>query len=313
MINKKFYLKIIILFLFLTKNHIFANEINIKYVVADNVITNIDIKNEINYLLLINNRLSELENELLVEYSAKSLIREKIKEIELKKNFIFGENDKLVQDQILKFRNNLNMGNDEDFNNLLLNLNLNQELIAKKIEIEILWNKLIYDKFINQIYVDKKKIEEELRFKIDNSKEKIKEYLLYEILFSGNTTEELETTFNQIKKSISDIGFENTASVLSISDSSKFAGKIGWINQNQISKQIYNKIKNLENSEVSEPLNVPNGILILMLKDQREIAKEISFDDELQAMINKEAERQLTQLSQTFFKKIELNTNIYEK
>lgn len=313
MINKKFYLKIIILFLFLTKNHIFANEINIKYVVADNVITNIDIKNEINYLLLINNRLSELENELLVEYAAKSLIREKIKEIELKKNFIFGENDKLVKDQILKFRNNLNMDNDEDFNNLLLNLNLNQKLIAKKIEIEILWNKLIYDKFINQIYVDKKQIEEELRFKIDNSEEKIKEYLLYEILFSGNTTEELETTFNKIKKSISDIGFENTASILSISDSSKFAGKIGWINQNQISKQIYNKIKNLKNSEVSEPLNVPNGILILMLKDQREIAKEISFDDELQAMINKEAERQLTQLSQTFFKKIELNTDIYEK
>ncbi len=100
MINKKFYLKIIILFLFLTKNHIFANEINIKYVVADNVITNIDIKNEINYLLLINESLSQLSDELLVEYSTKSLLKEKIKEIELSKHFIFGKNDEIVNQQL---------------------------------------------------------------------------------------------------------------------------------------------------------------------------------------------------------------------
>ena len=87
-------IKIIFIVFFLLGNQAFAKLINIKYIVEDKVITNIDIKNEINYLLLINKSLSELSDELLVEYSTKSLLKEKIKEIELTRHFVFGQNDK---------------------------------------------------------------------------------------------------------------------------------------------------------------------------------------------------------------------------
>ena len=41
---------------------------------------------------------------------------------------------------------------------------------------------------------------------------------------------------SKIKKSIKEIGFENTANIYSLSDSSKFGGKIGWVKENQLTK-----------------------------------------------------------------------------
>ena len=114
-------------------------------------------------------------------------------------------------------------------------------------------------------------------------------------------------------KSIEEIGFENTATVLSISESSKFGGKVGWVNENQLSSSIIKKISNLNISEISDPIDVPSGKLILMIKDKREVNSEISIEDETQKIINLSIEKQFEQFSQIYFKKIELNTNINEK
>ena len=306
-------IRIIFIIFFLLANQSFAKLINIKYIVEDKVITNIDIRNEINYLLLINKSLSELSDELLVEYSTKSLLKEKIKEVELSRHFIFGQNDSLINQQLNKFKINLNIGNDENFDELLSRVNLNEEFLSKKIEIELLWNKLIYEKFINQVNIDENKMKEELSKKIENSQEEINEYLIHEILFSADTKDELNLLFSEISKSISNIGFDNTANIFSISNTAKFGGKVGWVNETQLSKNILNKIEGLENFEMSEPIQTANGILILMIKDKKKISKKISFEDELQTMLNMEAENQLNQFSQIFFKKIELNTKIYEK
>jgi len=306
-------IRIIFIIFFLLANQSFAKLVNIKYIVEDKVITNIDIRNEINYLLLINKSLSELSDELLVEYSTKSLLKEKIKEVELSRHFIFGQNDSLINQQLNKFKINLNIGNDENFDELLSRVNLNEEFLSKKIEIELLWNKLIYEKFINQVNIDENKMKEELSKKIENSQEEIIEYLIHEILFSAETTDELNLLFSEISKSISNIGFDNTANIFSISNTAKFGGKVGWVNETQLSKNILDKIEGLENFETSEPIQTANGILILMIKDKKKISKKISFEDELQTMLNMEAENQLNQFSQIFFKKIELNTKIYEK
>ncbi len=307
------FIRIIFVIFFLLGNQSFAKLVNIKYIVENKVITNIDIKNEINYLLLINESLSQLSDELLVEYSTKSLLKEKIKEIELSKHFIFGKNDEIVNQQLNKFKKNLNINNDENFHKLLSDVNLNKEFLSNKIEIELLWNKLIYEKFISQVNIDENKMKDELSIKIKNSQEKINEYLIHEILFSANTTDELNILFSEITKSISSIGFDNTANIFSLSNTAKFGGKVGWVNENQLSKNILDEIERLENFEISKPIQTPNGMLILMVKDKKKISKKISFEDELQTMLNMEAESQLNQFSQIFFKKIELNTKIYEK
>jgi len=309
---KIIFFNLFLLILTLTPNKLFSNEVKILYEIENEIITNIDIENEIKYLTLINPNLSQLNEELLVEYSTKSILREKIKRIELKKNFKFGVNEKSIEDKFLKFKNNLNIS-DENFDSLISTIDLSKEYFFKKIEIELLWNNLIYEKFKDKISIDREKITNEIKINIENEVYKTNEYLLYEILFSFETKEKSEILFSQIMKSIEEIGFENTATVLSISESSKFGGKVGWVNENQLSSSIIKKISNLNISEISDPIDVPSGKLILMIKDKREVNSEISIEDETQKIINLSIEKQFEQFSQIYFKKIELNTNINEK
>lgn len=309
---KIIFFNLFLLILTLSPNKLFSNEVKILYEIENQIITNIDIENEIKYLTLINPNLSQLNEELLVEYSTKSILREKIKRIELKKNFKFGVNEKSIEDKFLKFKNNLNIS-DENFDSLISTFDLSKEFFFKKIEIELLWNNLIYEKFKDKINIDREKITNEIKKNIENEVYKTNEYLLYEILFSFETKEKSEILFSQIMKSIEEIGFENTATVLSVSASSKFGGKVGWVNENQLSSSIIKKISNLNISQISDPIDVPSGKLILMIKDKREVNSEISIEDEIQKIINLSIEKQFEQFSQIYFKKIELNTNINEK
>jgi len=309
---KIIFFNLFLLILTLSPNKLFSNEVKILYEIENEIITNIDIENEIKYLTLINPNLSQLNEELLVEYSTKSILREKIKRIELKKNYKFGANEKVIEDKFLKFKNDLNIS-DENFDSLISTFDLSKEYFFKKIEIELLWNNLIYEKFKDQINIDREKITNEIKKNIENEVYKANEYLLYEILFSFETKEKSEILFSQIIKSIEEIGFENTATVLSISESSKFGGKVGWVNENQLSSSIIKKISNLNISQISDPIDVPSGKLILMIKDKREVNSEISIEDEAQKIINLSIEKQFEQFSQIYFKKIELNTNINEK
>ena len=59
------------------------NEINIVSIIDNEIITNIDIENEINYLIAINNSLESVKIDELKEFAHKSLQKEIIK----KKNY----------------------------------------------------------------------------------------------------------------------------------------------------------------------------------------------------------------------------------
>ncbi len=50
-----------------------------------------------------------------------------------------------------------------------------------------------------------------------------------------------------------------------------------------------------------------------MVKDKREIKSDLSLEDELKKAINNETNKQFSQYSSIYFKKVELNTKIYEK
>ena len=60
-----------------------------------------------------------------------------------------------------------------------------------------------------------------------------------EILFELKDNENLKQKFKIIQKDITKNGFDASASLFSISSSSKQGGKIGWINENQLSKEIF--------------------------------------------------------------------------
>ena len=298
------------MFSFLT-NNLLAKKIEILYKVENHPITNKDVAKEINYLLMLNNQLKTIEKEELIQYATKSIIKEKVKKNEILKNFKFGGNEQLIERQVNSLINNLNL-NEIEFENLLNSLDISIDYLKEKIEIELMWNKLIYTIYKDKVVINEVAIREKLKKDLENPSNFLNEYLLYEILFTPKQTSDLESNKIKIEKSIQEIGFENTANILSEAPSSKVGGKIGWIKENQLTKEILNNIKNLEIGNYTNPINVPGGQLFLFIKDIRKAQLELSFEKEFEKILKAEQNRQLDQYSSIYYKKTEINTKIYD-
>ncbi len=301
-----------LIFFSLSKNS-FSEKVSIVYTVNNNPITSIEIKNEITYLKLINSDLNNMEDKSLVIYASKSILREKIKELEIKKYFKTGMNDEVVTQNLFRLLNTLGLENINEFNNLLSDLKLEIEFVKNKIEVELLWNQLIFEKYKNKLSIDEDKIKKNLKTKIKNEENEITEYNLSEILFTPKSKIMEKEDLEKIKKSINEVGFENTAIIYSISNTSSSGGSIGWLKKTQLSKEISTIIENLDIGEISEVINTPAGKLLLILKNKRKVKKQINLKEELNKALIIERNKQLNQFSSIYFKKVELNTIINEK
>ena len=302
-------LTLVLLFLLLTNYARTENKIIIKFQIENEILTNLDFLNEEKYLLALNNNLQNIPKNQLKQLSRDSLIREKIKKIELSKYFDFSKENK-YEDELLKdFYKRLNFNNKKDFELYLKKYNLNIANIREKLKIESLWNELIFKKFSNQVNVN----EEKLKKKLLLQKNLMTEYNLSEILFEIKDNEKLDTKYKLILKNISETGFKNSANIFSISNSSKFGGDLGWINDAQLNENLLNQIKSLNIKQLTKPIQVTNGYLIIKLNDKREKNIKIDFEKTLKKMILEEKNRQLNQFSLIYFNKIKQNTFVSEK
>ena len=137
-------------------------------------------------------------------------------------------------------------------------------------------------------------------------------YNLSEIFFTESTGETFDQKILKINKSIEKVGFENTANIYSISSSSKNGGLIGWINEIQISQKINEKIRKLEINQITEPIEIQSGYILIKVNNKKQIQQNINIDDELDKLINKEMNNQLSNFSKIFFKKLKKNIEINE-
>jgi peptidyl-prolyl cis-trans isomerase SurA len=304
----KFVYVFILIFLFINSANS-GNKIKIELQIENEILTNIDFLNERNYLVALNNNLKTLPKNQLEKISKESLIREKIKKIELLKFYDFEKADKYSDELLSDFYKRLNFKNKDDFNSYLISYNLDISDIREKLKIETLWNEMIFQKYNNQIKIDKEKI----KIKIKNQKKILKEYNLSEILFQLKSDESLLDKYNLILQNIENSGFKNSANIFSISDSSKFGGEIGWINQSQLNDNLLREIKNLNINKLTKPIQTSGGYLIIKLNNKREKEKKLDFERTFKQMINEEKNRQLNQFSLIYFNKIKQNIFISEK
>ena len=157
----KFNLIIINLFIIFIFNNSLKAESNF-YIIAkvDNeIITNVDISQEANYLIALNNDLKKIDKRFIINMAKNSLIREKVKKNELKKNskHLSVKND-VLKIFIQNLYEGLNIENENKFKNYLSSYNLDLSTVEDKIKTEILWNQLIYIKFVNQININHEKL-----------------------------------------------------------------------------------------------------------------------------------------------------------
>ena len=176
--------------------------------------------------------------------------------------------------------------------------------MKKKITIDALWNELIIQKYESQVSINEAKIKKEI---LKNSKIQSKEYQLSEIIFEIKRKEEIERKYNEVVKSINEIGFENSAVTYSFSESAKIGGDIGWINENSLNNNIKKNINGLKVGAFTKPIILSNGILILKLINTKNSETTIDIENELKNAINYERNRQLNQYSKIYYNKIKKN------
>ena len=287
-----------------------AENFYIVYKVNNEIITNSDIEKEYRYLVSLNNQLKNLEKQKIIEISKESALREKIKKIELIKYFDLKTINIDIDNYLENFYRNLNIKNKKEFEEYLQSNNISLNYVQKKIEIEILWNQLIYDRYIGQINIDRNQLKEKVKKLISTKKQK--KYSLSEILFDIENNSNFEKKLENINQSISEIGFKNTANIYSISDSSKFGGKIGWIEEQKLSTKILEQIKALEVGQYTSPVQVGSSFLILKIEEIKYENAIINEDEELNKMIQFETSKQLDQFSKIFYEKIKINSFINE-
>ncbi len=298
---------IIIIILFFNNKVYSNNNIEIKILVDDEIITNVDLKHEIKYLITFNKSLQNLDNNQLYNIARNSLIREKIKKKEIKKYFDLEKKNKNVEKLIELFYRNIGLKNRDEFINLLESQQLNTDEILYKIKIESLWNELVYKRYFNQISIDEEILKKEVRKKISNQQDFSYEYNLSEIIFNLKTGETLEGKKNLIMNKIKEVGFSNAASIFSISNTSNYGGKIGWVEKNQLSKNILKYLNNTKVNEITIPIKIENRYLLLKVNDIKKLEKKINFNEEYKKVYKAEKNRQLNTYSLIYFNKVKQN------
>jgi peptidyl-prolyl cis-trans isomerase SurA len=298
---------VLIALLFFQKTYA-ESKISIVYKINQEIITSEDILDEENYLLSLNKQLKNLNQKKRLELAQQSILREIIKKIEVKKYFVLDQADPLLEKIIEDFIIKLKLKDKEAFEIYLKDFGITMDNLKKKIEIETTWNQLIFKKYQRQVNINKIKLGE----KIKKQSNKKTTFLLSEIIFKTNTGEKLEEKSDQIYKSIKEIGFQNTANVYSLSDTSKFGGKIGWVEKQNLSSIVQIYLESIEIGSHTKPIPITNGHLILMLEDIKKEDVEINFKEELNKMIKFETDKQLNTFSKIYFDKIKINTIINE-
>ena len=308
--NKIKIISILILLIIINSKSYSKENLFIVYTVNDELITSVDLKKESNYLVALNNQLKNLSEKKILEIANESILRETIKKIELNKFFDLNKKNPLVENYIKEFYLRLNLKNEEEFQKYLNDYGLSIDFIKQKIQIEITWNKLIYEIFKNQIQIDDEKIHKEIVSSKNDINEKL--YLLSEIEFEIKNKDSFNEQKNNINKSIKEIGFKNSANIYSISDSSKFGGEIGWIAEKKLSKKIFNVIINLNVGEYTNPISTGTSFIILKINEVKYEKKIVNIKQEVDKKIEFETERQLKQYSKIYYNKVKINTNINE-
>ncbi len=301
-------IKLIFIFYLISFNQSIAIENKILFKVNNEIITSIDVLNEINYLTLINSDLLKMEKQKIYEISKNSLIREKIKEIDLIDKFQeLSVDDDYLNKLIKNYSIRIGFKNTEELNFALKKKNIELDTVKKKITIELLWNQLIVDKFLKNVRIDEEIIKQNLK-----KQKKQKKYLLSEIVFNLEKNNELDKKLKQIKETIANEGFSRAALIHSISDTSSSGGKLDWINEASVNPKIKLALKNLDIGNFTGPILIPGGYLILKINDIKEEVIKLNYEKEVEKIKREKTNEQLNQMSNLYFNKIKKNFIINE-
>ena len=301
---------IVLLFILLNSKSLIAFENKILFKVDNEIITSIDIYEEIQFLKTFNPELENLKEKELFEMSKNSILRDKIKKIEIM-NFVkeLKVDDKFLIQLIKNKYSKVGVNSLEDFENYLKNNNLDIKNFKEKLYIEIIWNDLIFQKFKNKVVIDKEKIKNEI---LQNpQKESQSELLLSEIVFDANSKIDFQNKYEKILLDIKNVGFKKTAIIHSNSDTATNGGLIGWVKEDNLNRNIKEIISKLRQGQFSKPIRTSSGFIIIKIEDKREYESKFDLNEKVQEVIKFKTNEQLDQFSSMYFNKLKKDLIVY--
>ena len=169
---KQTYLKInmlcrILIYFFLilltSANFSYSLENKILFKVNNEIITSIDILNEINYLYLSNNEAKNFIKNEIIEIAKNNLIKDKVKKIELL-NILkeISIDDKYLNDLITINFQRSGFESLDEYKEFLNNNDVKLKNLKDKIILDTNWKQFIYEKYKNKIKIDKDKIRKKI-------------------------------------------------------------------------------------------------------------------------------------------------------
>ena len=304
--KKEYYFFLIFILIFVFKSiNIYSKEIIIISKINNEIITSIDLENQIKYLQITNSNLNDLSKKDILEVSKDSLIREILKKQEINKFINISEKSNLEGKLIKQHYKSLGFENVSDYKNFLISKGITLQLVKDKLITEQLWNTLIFEKFKEKVKINEDEIKKKI-YIYKNQQKKLYELNVSEILFN------FEESFNEINEFIKKYDFESAAIKFSISDTSSKGGEIGWVNLNNLSPELQEKIRFLKVGEYTKPIKIASGNLILKINKKREVAEQFDLNKELKKQIIFEQNRQLNNFSLNYYNKVKRNAIINE-
>ena len=304
--------KIFFALIFLLQSQTLFADISNKIVltVGSLPITLYDLKQEVKLLSILNP--GQLENQSIEDLQSlgiESLTIKKIKEQEIKKNKLDNtEDEEFIEYEISRVLKSLNMDKPA-LERVFAENQLEISDLKNHISIEIKWNRLIYGMYQNKIKID----EESVNKKVEENSMKensYDEYFLSEIIVPVSDSQNPNDVYQKVKSRLLSEKFENVAREISISQTRDAGGEVGWVNEKTIAEIVIKKIKDLNVGEITSPILIPEGIMIIKLNNKREIKNEINKDQLKRKIILNERDKMLTTYSKMYLNKLKSNTMI---
>ena len=304
---KKTFFVIVIFSFFSTKCNAVIKD-SIFATVGNKAIVQSDITNEIKTLLILSGQsYREKEKGKIQTAAIQSIIKRTIKQIEVEKYKTLKFNKFDLKNELQHLASNLNMSLDI-FEKTLESNGVKLTSLIKRLETELKWNTLIFELYKNRLSINIEEIEDQL--KLMQNRKKIYEYLISEIIIRPVTTEKLKSKIEEVKKKIEIEGFEKVAMDLSISETALKGGNLGWINGNVLTKKFKSIIINTPVGKISEPILLPEGILLFKIRDKKQLEESQSLEETKNKIVDAEKTKILNMFSLSHYDKLRRTISI---
>ncbi len=267
--------------------------------VGNKAITQSDLVNEVKLILILTNRSYSADiRDQLRATATNALIKRSIKEIEIERIGFLEYNKKDFYVELERLAAGLNVDL-ETFKNICSSNGLDFSIIENNVKTELLWNSVIFQIYKDRLIVSAEEIEDQL--KQIGSEKKATEYLISEIVIRPVEQEKLENEINDLINKIEVEGFEKVAMDLSISDTALKGGDLGWVNENVISQKFRSKIINTSIGNLSDPILLPEGILLFKVRDKRQVEKKMTLEETKKKLVGAEKTKILRMFSMSHY------------